>query len=205
MKEVELMQQTHYFWFGALKDPNEAADEEKMKLWFGFSSEMDEIVKKRYSQTLEDANNGKLDAWQESSQGTVTLIVILDQFSRQIHRKDEKAFSYDAKALAIAEAAVTRGQDKNMHMLEKIFCYMPYQHSEEMAMQEKSVALFESLLSHASKDQYEFATKGLKMAREHKDIISQFGRYPHRNEVLGRVSTEEEIKFLGQQENRYGQ
>lgn len=205
MTNPQILHDIHYFWFGELGDSAAVPSEEKTQLWFGFSPQNDEEITNKYSNTLEDAAQGKLDDWKESVPGTISLIILLDQFSRQIYRKTEKAFIYDSKALKVAEDAVDNGIDKNMHFAEKIFCYLPFEHSEEEKMQRKSVALYGRLLERASEAQYQFANTCLKMAREHLVIIERFGRFPHRNEILGRESTEEEIKYLATMENRFGQ
>ncbi len=205
MTTAQILHDIHYFWFGDLGDPTAAPNEDRTKLWFGFSPQNDEEIKSKYSDLLEDATQGKLDEWKNSTQGTMALILVLDQFSRQIHRKTDKAFAYDSMALEIAQYAVANGIDKNMHFAEKVFCYLPFEHSEEEAMQRRSVSLYSQLLERTSEAQYQFAGVCLKMAREHLSIIEKFGRFPHRNEALGRESSEEEIQFLSTIENRFGQ
>lgn len=205
MNSAQFMHNLHYFWFGDLSVSSACPSEESTKLWFGFSPEVDTQITDEYSDSLEAATKGQLDEWKESSQGIVSLIVLLDQFSRQIYRKTENAFAYDTKALEIAQEAVAKQMDRNMHFAEKVFCYLPFEHSEDVNMQRKCVALYSKLLKRASEPQHEFASTCLKMAREHLAIIERFGRFPHRNEVLGRASNEQEIKYLAEQNEHFGQ
>ncbi len=205
MTNPQVLQDILYFWFGEIGDPGECPSDERTNLWFGFSPQNDEKITNKFSSILDDADKGKLDVWKDSSHGTIAIIILLDQFSRQIYRRTEKAFAYDSNALKIAQYAVDNGIDKNMHFCEKIFCYLPFEHSEEESMQRKSVALYSHLLERSSEAQYAFASNCLKMAREHLVIIERFGRFPHRNEIIGRASTEEEIKYLATIENRFGQ
>ena len=184
---------------------NSAPSDERLKLWFGFSPETDELIRREYSTVLEAAASGELDEWKQNAQGTITLIVILDQFSRQIYRKQAKAFAYDELALELAKDAVANQLDKTMHFSEKIFCYLPFQHSEKLDAQRKSVSSYGKLLDRAGESQYEFASKSLKMAREHLAIIDKFGRFPHRNEALERETTEEELNYLATEQERFGQ
>ena len=201
----QLLHDIHYFWFGNMANKTDAPTEEQLKFWFGFSQDVDKEITEKYSDLLEAALRGDLDEWRDSPQGSLVLIIILDQFSRQIHRKTERAFAYDSKAFEIAHATVAAGYDRDMHFCEKIFCYLPYEHREDEQVQNKSVSLYRGLLDKSSREQYEVANLSLKMARDHLTIISRFGRFPHRNEVLGRRSTEEETKYLATENSRYGQ
>ena len=203
MNKVQLLKSIHYFWFGDLAQ--EMPAEDIVKKWFGFSPTIDEEIRKEYSDAMEQAVRGGLDDWRSSAQGSVVLVILLDQFPRNLFRRTERAFAYDDKALQLAKESLEKGYDKTMHFVERVFCYMPFMHSEEEAMQHKSVALFQQLANQTSGAQYKFGQGSLKYAREHLSVISRFGRFPYRNEALGRVSNEEEIKYLAEEGSRFGQ
>ncbi|MFK7995638.1 MAG: DUF924 family protein [Granulosicoccus sp.] len=173
--------------------------------WFNGGKTFDDLLTKRFTQTLDDANAGKLDHWQTSANGALALVIVLDQFNRNIHRKTAKAFAHDAQALIISEQALQQGFDERLPLVQRIFLYLPFEHSESMAAQERSVALFSSLIQQAPDNLQDFAQKTLDAAIEHKNIVDQFGRYPYRNDVLERVNSADEIKWLEKQQRRFGQ
>lgn len=203
--DYKTLNEVHNFWFGNLGSMESCPSEDKFKFWFGFSEDVDKEIRTKYTILLEKVATGELDKWRDSAQGSLVLTIILDQFPRQIYRKTERAFAYDKHALELATKTTRAGLDSNMHFAEKMFCYLPFSHCENKNMQHKSVSLFRNLLDKSSDAQYDAAALCLKMAREHLAIIARFNRFPHRNEVLGRVSTEEEIKYLAQENSRYGQ
>lgn len=128
----------------------------------------------------------------------MALIILLDQFSRNIYRGMPEAFSQDALALCISERGIEKGFDKELHPAERIFFYIPFMHSEDIQMQNKSVELYRGLERdfESPADLARMLTNSREFAERHREIIVRFGRYPHRNEILGRESTEEEVKFL---------
>lgn len=201
--KTSLLKSIHYFWFGSLDE--ELPAQAVIRKWFGSNPEVDKEIEQKYTSTIEQAVDGELNDWRENAQGSIVLVILFDQFPRNIFRRTERAFAYDDLAVQLAQETVEKGFDKRMHFVERIFCYLPFTHQEDEAMQHKGVALFQQLVNQASGEQYEFGVGSLKIAREHLSIISRFGRFPHRNEALGRVSNEEEIKFLANQANRYGQ
>lgn len=153
--------------------------------WFKSSAEFDREMEQRFGRLHRLASEGRLDAWQETPEGALALVILLDQFTRNLYRGSQQAYSNDARALAVSRAAIDRGLDRSLSGWHKAFLYMPFMHSEELADQEYSAGLF--------------TAAGLDNARyalHHRDIIRRFGRFPHRNEVLGRESTDEEIEYL---------
>jgi len=198
-----LLKTIHYFWFGNLAQG--MPSEDNIKKWFGFSPDTDAEIKEQFGDVVEQAANGELDEWRNSPQGAVVLTILFDQFPRNIFRRTERAFAYDGKALQLAKDSIAKKYDRSMHFAERLFCYMPFIHTEDESMQHKGVVLFQQLVNQASGEQYEFAQHSLKEARKHLNIIIRFGRFPHRNEVLGRVSTEEEMQFLAREDSRFGQ
>jgi len=159
---------------------------EKRKSWFKSTPEFDQAIHDNYTQAYEDAAAGKLDDMKNSREGCLALIIILDQFSRNLFRKNPKAFAADAKAREFARFALDQGYDQNIDQFVKAFFYLPFEHSENLADQEISVKLF-STSSHEETS---------KAALDHHEAIAQFGRFPHRNEVMGRENTPEEEEYL---------
>ena len=166
------------FWF----------DEISPEAWFKKDVEFDEMLKDRAGAIVRKALNGQLDNWSTSAEGAVGLVIILDQFTRNIFRNTPRAFSGDEMALVISLKAIDSDWFANLSIGFKHFLLMPLMHSEDIAVQDKSLPLFKL---HTSELSYKYATK-------HRNIISKFGRFPHRNLLLGRPSTEEELAFLAQ-------
>ena len=164
------------FWF----------DEVGPTAWFKADPALDERIRRRYGQRHADLAAHASPALMASPTEALATIIVLDQFSRNIHRGTPSAFTSDPLALAIAQAAVDAGFDQSLDLYQRVFLYMPFEHSEDRAVQVRSVKLFRSL-----DDSY-----FLKYAQEHYDIIEQFGRFPHRNRILDRTSTAEELRFL---------
>ena len=165
------------FWFGTGAERGKAH-----KRWFEKNPAFDAEVRRRFSALYEDLSSNP-DAWLDPAPDCLARILVLDQFPRNMFRGSARAFAADPLALAAAKHAVARGYDRDLPAVEKQFVYLPFEHSESLADQEKSLELFKG------NDNYEWAVK-------HWQIIKRFGRFPHRNEILGRKSTPEEIEFL---------
>ncbi len=190
------------FWFGhTRRDPGRIG--ERMGLWFKPGASDDVAVGERFGPVLQRAASCRLTDWMRVPAGRLALILSLDQAPRVIFRRRAEAFAHDGQALALALAGIDAGIDRQLGLAERAFFYMPLQHSEDGLVQVQSVRQYEALASdypeHAA-----LAEGFLEYARDHAAIIERFGRYPHRNEVLGRESSEAERAFL---ENgpRYGQ
>lgn len=166
------------FWFDPATKPH----------WFVKSDAFDHGVAERLGALLEQAAAGALDHWAETPEGLLALVILLDQVPRNVHRGTPAAFATDAKALALAERAVAQGLDKAVEPARRLFLYLPFEHAENLAAQEQAVALF------ATTGDAEY----LDYAIRHRDVIARFGRFPHRNAILGRTSTTEELEFLEQ-------
>ena len=171
------------FWFEECSPEN----------WFTRSDELDRIIIKRFSPIHTQASLGECYTWRSSSYGRLAEIIILDQFSRNIYRDSPKAFTQDMQALTLAQEAVTLKTDQDLEETKRTFLYMPYMHSESTIIHSEAERLFKSLPQ----------TQGYKFELKHKAIIDRFNRYPHRNAVLGRTSTEEELNFLKQPESSF--
>jgi uncharacterized protein (DUF924 family) len=179
------------FWFLPLGDCGYGKSRE---VWWQSTPELDAEVSRRFGSILDKAVAGALDHWAKSPDGALALILLCDQFSRNMHRRTAKAFSGDAKARETARLAVARGYPLVYPVEMRTFFYMPFQHSESLPDQDFCCALFAS----TGNDDY------VKYAVEHRNIVARFGRFPHRNEVLGRPCTAEELDYL-KTAKRFGQ
>ena len=166
------------FWF----------DEITPQQWFKKDESFDNLLRDRFGETVTAARSGALDIWADNATGCLALIIVLDQFTRNIYRDTPLAFSGDEMALALAMRCIQRGYLDTPNSDHRHFMLMPLMHSEDLAIQEMSIPLFEK---HTSPMTVDFAIK-------HRDIIARFGRFPHRNTILGRPSSDEEIAFLEQ-------
>lgn len=153
---------------------------------FGADPAFDRLLEDRFGATVEAARRGALDSWEATPEGALALVLLLDQMSRNIHRGTPSMYEHDAKALAIAKRAIARGDDRALPKAERRWLYMPFMHSEDLADQERCVEL-----CRASD-----LADTLPHAIEHADIVRRFGRFPHRNAILGRQSTQAEIDYL---------
>ena len=172
------MQEILYFWFTELTP----------KQHFVKDAALDETIRTRFGDTLEAAARCELFAWRATPEGRLAEIIVLDQFSRNIYRDTPRAFAQDALALVLAQELVASEQDSTLPQAQRVFAYMPYMHSESKRVHEQAVLLFTQL---GIQDNLNFELR-------HKAIIDRFGRYPHRNALLGRVSTPQELAFLSE-------
>lgn len=177
------------FWFSHQDDPDYG---KSRKVWFKKNHAFDEEVRSRFYSDYEGAASGELDSWQESPESCLALIILLDQFPRNMFRGEARSFATDAKALNAAQHAVTRGFDKQMLSVQRWFIYLPFEHSENFENQRQCVALFEQLSDNPDN------ASVIDYAIRHYEIIDKFGRFPHRNQILGRATTPEEAEFLKQ-------
>ena len=166
------------FWFSPVAEPN----------WFVKSAEFDALLAEKFTDVLQQAAQGELWKWRETPAGRLAEIIVLDQFSRNIYRDQAQAFAYDSLALALAQEAISLQLDAQLSPEQRSFLYMPFMHSESKLMHEYALKLFQRLGNQIN----------LSFEKKHKIIIDRFGRYPHRNEILGRTSTAEELEFLTQ-------
>jgi uncharacterized protein (DUF924 family) len=179
------------FWFLPLDDPEHG---KPRKIWWESTPELDTDLRSRFGALLDKAIAGALDHWRKSPDGALALILLCDQFSRNIHRRSARAFAGDAKARETARFAIARHYPAAYGVDMRLFFFMPLQHSEDLGDQEFGCTLF-ATLGNEDNDKY---------AIEHRDIVARYGRFPHRNEVLGRPSTAEELDYL-KTAKRFGQ
>jgi uncharacterized protein (DUF924 family) len=190
------------FWFGPPGSAAEIAGRQR-KLWFGKSPENDQAVARRFSTTLAAATAGQLDHWAHTPSGRLARVIVLDQFPHHIHRDQPQAFATDPQALALSLDALAAGEDQQLAPIERVFLYLPLEHAESIAMQDRSVSLYEKLAHEAAVDERALFDDFLHYARQHRDVVARFGRFPHRNAILGRRSTPDEIEFLKQPGSRF--
>ena len=190
------------FWFGPAGSAAEISGRQRA-LWFGKSAKADQAVSAQFSDTLTDARAGKLVDWTATPHGRLALVVVLDQFPHHIYRDQAGAFASDALALELALSALATGEDRALSLIERVFLYLPLEHAESLAMQDCAVALYAALVRESCADERALFEGFHDYAVRHRDVVARFGRFPHRNAVLGRASTPEEITFLTQPGSRF--
>jgi uncharacterized protein (DUF924 family) len=178
------------FWFGQPGEPEYGLPR---SAWFRKDSVFDAEIRTRFLASVEAALAGRLDHWSKTPEGLLALLILLDQFPRNLFRGEASAFAGDARALSLGKTALANGWDTTLPDVEKLFVYLPFEHSEALADQERSLALFGALAAGNP------GNEGfLDYARRHHEVIVRFGRFPHRNAALGRSSTPEEATYLAQ-------
>lgn len=176
------------FWFSELVPAQ----------WFRGGDAVDEMIRSRFEPLLEEVRQGQHDDWAATPEGRLALILVLDQFPRNLYRGRPQAFAYDEKALGLALEGLAKKDDESLGLHERAFFYLPLEHCEELEVQDRSVERYASLVLSTPSEQREAARNYLDYAWQHYVIIKRFGRYPHRNEIFKRASTEEETEFLRQ-------
>lgn len=185
------------FWFGENADALTMA-KRQAALWWGKAAATDDEIRERFASLRQLAIQGELDGWEETSRGRLALIILIDQFSRNIFRDRLEAFTYDYLAQEWCLAGIDAGADDELLPIERVFFYLPMEHAESRVDQARSVTLFAALVSAAPVAHRALFDDYLSFAKQHQAIIERFDRFPHRNRVLGRVSTEMEVEFLKQ-------
>ena len=186
------------YYFGEASQPDCTLEAlvARTKMWFFRNAEVDETIRRRFLEDVEKAARGEYDAWRETALGTLALVVLLDQLPRNIHRGSPRAFEHDAKSFAIASAAIEQRVDEQLTAGERLVFYLPLMHAEDRAVQEKASQLYAKLATDCPAALRPELENASKFANRHREIVDRFGRFPHRNAVLGRSSTDEEIAFL---------
>jgi uncharacterized protein (DUF924 family) len=180
---VDLSDAILAFWFGEVPHVSR-------KEWFRKDTVFDDAIRTRFGDAVAEATAGGYGAWCHEAHGALARVLLLDQFTRNIHRGSAVAFSGDARALSTAQFAVEKHYDRELDPYERWFLYLPFEHSENRVVQEQSLHLFAALARDTG------LTSPLNYAQRHHDIVARFGRFPHRNALLGRASTPEELDFL---------
>jgi uncharacterized protein (DUF924 family) len=193
---VNEIEQVLDFWFGAC-GPDGALDRAKQEMWFSDGHKHDAAIRKRFGKLHRRAARGELDAeWGATPRGRIALIIVLDQFSRHIHRGTPAAFAQDPAAQRLALDGVKEGADRALVPAQRAFFYLPFEHAEDIELQRLSARSFQRLAAEVAPAWRGEYSSFADYAGHHRDIVERFGRFPHRNKVLGRVSSPEETEFL---------
>jgi uncharacterized protein (DUF924 family) len=196
------------FWFGKVPLSPEQLDR-RMKIWFGDVPaaqrvHMDAAIRERFEPLMQEAAAGRLDSWADGPRRRLSLILLLDQFPRNIYRGTPQAFAYDEQALGLAISGMQSGADAALNPVERVFFYMPLQHSEVREVQDESVAAYRRLVLEAPEPLKPTLAGCVAFAERHQKVIERFGRFPHRNKVLGRTSSKEEDDYLREGGESFG-
>jgi uncharacterized protein (DUF924 family) len=183
------------FWL----EPKPATEEqlkERGKLWFGGGPDLDRQVKDRFGALLERARTGELDSWASEARSRLALIILLDQFSRNVYRGSPDAFAQDEKALELARTGLDANLFDGMDALDRLFVTLPFSHAEDLDAQKRAVRSCQAAIFGAPPAWRKMLTDTVDFGRKHLDVIARFGRFPHRNATLGRASTKDEEAYL---------
>ena len=199
------------FWFGEIRDGWTVQD--RFKMWFGGGKELDGEIRSRFGEFIapaakgvsESAASSEFSEWPKTAMGGLALIILLDQFPRNIFRGTARAFAFDSAARAVCKDGIAAGRDAELPPVCRTFHYMPLEHSENLDDQNRSVELFRRLIDDAPAAHRGEAADGFEYAVKHRDIILEFGRFPHRNEIMERKSTAAETAYLQSGAMRFGQ
>jgi len=189
-------------WFGD-PAPGAPTPDELTHRWFAGGEALDREIAARFGETLAAAERGECDDWVADPASRLALIVLLDQFSRNVHRGTPRAFANDPAALRLALGAIDRGEDRALHPHKRMFIYLPLEHAEDRAMQDRCVALFEAMRDDVDDEWKTHVDYWLHYAEVHRDVIRRFGRFPSRNAVLGRTTTPDEQHYLDTREEKF--
>jgi uncharacterized protein (DUF924 family) len=184
------------YWF---RQPEETAEylKSRGRLWFGGGESLDQEIEAKFGLTVEAAGRGELAGWRDEPDSCLALVLLLDQFPLNIFRNEARGYELSERAIPVALTALDRGLHAAMHPVKKCFFYLPLEHAEDLALQERSVSLFRELEDECRGGFWaEWAAGSREWAERHLRVVEEFGRFPHRNEALGRASTPAEIAFL---------
>lgn len=185
------------YWFGPITADGMTRDD-RYRLWFSKDEAQDSDIRRRFAGRVEQALAGRLDHWSDTPEGRLALVISLDQFTRNIYRDTPRAFSGDPLALDQTLAALDRGEDRRLPLIQRVFLYLPLEHAESADMQAESVRRFERLAADAPAAHKALFDGFFDYAYQHRDVIARYGRFPHRNHILGRESTVNEQEYLQQ-------
>ena len=192
------------FWFAGPRD-DATAMHTRSAVWYQSKPAFDAEIRSRFGALVTAAERGELKLWKLTAAGTLALILICDQFPRNIHRATPRAFACDLRAQALARDGVAAGIDRELGIAERSFFYLPFEHAEDRAAQAQSLVCYTTLHGEAPPAWHAFSADALHWSRDHHDTIACFGRFPHRNLILDRVSTADELAWLAAHSNSYGQ
>ena len=195
MNDRAHIEDIHEFWFGPL-DQHGFPSGQRRRLWFTASDATDATIRLRFASLVRGALGGELDHWPELDRGAVALLLLLDQFTRNILRGSIQAFAGDDRALALARRVITGGGERRWPVIHRVFLYLPFEHAEDLPAQEQGVALFDQLLQDCAPAIREQVAEFRQYSVAHRDVIARFGRFPHHNAILNRPSSAAELAHL---------
>ncbi|MGB6975857.1 MAG: DUF924 family protein [Gammaproteobacteria bacterium] len=184
-----------HYWFGHVEE-TVLPSENRTRIWFGGNKEVDEEIKAKFGDDWQKAVNGQCVEWENDPHGMLGLIILFDQFTRHIHRQTPASFAQDQKALDLCLRGIQKEFDHLLSLIERVFFYFPLMHSESLEMQATAVRAYQILVNLAFPETRAIYENFLAYAIKHYEVIKHFGRFPHRNLLLGRMSTAEELEFL---------
>lgn len=190
------------WWFGSAEKPAEIVAA-KGRLWFGKRDSQDLEARQRFAGLVEQALAGGLTEWAQSPQGWLAMVLLLDQLPRMIYRDTPKAFAGDLRAQALVAQGIAADFDRRLPAMQRCFIYLVFEHCENLAVQNESVSRFTALHDEQPADERAVFADNLDYAERHQKVIARFGRFPHRNAILGRESTAEELAFLREPGSRF--
>ncbi|MFJ7284318.1 DUF924 family protein [Pseudomonas sp. NPDC099000] len=190
------------WWFGTLQSPNDIAAD-KGKLWFGKRDSQDLEARTRFGDWVEQALAGGLTDWAQRPEGWLALVLLLDQLPRMIFRDTPKSFSGDLRAQALVAQGIAADFDRQLRPIQRVFIYLVFEHCENLAVQNEAVSRYIDLVAQQPEADQKLFIDYLNYAEKHQRVIARFGRFPHRNAVLGRESTAEEMEFLSGPGSRF--
>lgn len=192
------------YWLGPALDGPEIAYARR-DWWYDGPPSADAEIRSRFGEHVARACNGELEDWRATPEGTFALILLLDQFTRNIYRNTPDAYLGDKQAFEIMQGAMDRGLDQDLHLVARIWFYHPYHHAEDLAEQDRGIALLNTLLNISPEPWHRYIGRSIKGWTRHRNIVARFGRFPHRNAVLGRENTDDERAFLNDDGEAFGQ
>ena len=184
-------------WFGP-ESSREFPPDSIRAQWWAKNNSFDAELRRDYGSALEQGVSGELESWRSTALGCVALIVLFDQFARNIHRGKAEMYRYDPLAVELSKTMIEEGSDQKIGFFERLFVYMPLMHAESLQDQKQCIEKIDELADEATDPAKSIFSSNLKYAYQHKEIVARFGRFPHRNAILGRDSTPEELEFLRQ-------
>ena len=192
------------FWFAGSGMDSPRVDS-RMDRWFGVDDSLDRQIREEFGDLVRKASDNELMDWAETPEGCLALIILLDQFRRNIYRGSAEAFTLDHMALKLCIDGTIAGDHKSLTAMQRLFYFMPLQHAESAAVQKKSVSIFQALAEDATDTLRETFLTTAQFAELHHDIVVEFGRFPHRNKILGRQNTDAEAMYLTSDAPAFGQ
>jgi uncharacterized protein (DUF924 family) len=190
------------WWFGTFESPSEIAAD-KGRLWFGKRDSQDLEARTRFGDWVEQALAGGLTEWAQRPEGWLALVLLLDQLPRMIFRDSPNSFAGDLRAQALVAQGIAADFDRQLRPIERVFIYLVFEHCENLAVQNEAVSRYIDLVAQQPESDRTLFNDYLDYAEQHQQVIARFGRFPHRNAVLGRASTAEELEFLSRPGSRF--